>query len=225
MIKSTIQLMNFLSIWELGLRWADCDIESNNISNTAKEKLRDILHASERTLNLYNVNGEKELDKFIPIINIEIPNKIQRRAIELARKREYPKEELNNIFISKDEFFKWALIFDVPLPSFWYSEDEINYYYVRRKFYYDDKPHYEQSIHVHSKKPTASQEDKQLAQTIAKQCWEESPDTNIKDMTQHEAVQIQGNGKLYTYKTLRKWLSEVAPSHIKGKPGRPPKAK
>ena len=225
MIKTTIQLMDFLSIWEIGLRWSNCDIETNNISSTAKEKLRDIIHASSNTLNLYNIDEDMVLDYYIPFVNIEIPNKLRRRVTQLARKNEYPKELLNSVFISKDEFFKWALILDVALPEFWFSEDEINYYYERRKFYYDDKPHNEQPSHVHSKKPTASQEDKQLAQTIAKQCWEESPDTNIKDMTQHEAVQIQGNGKLYTYKTLRKWLSEVAPSHIKGKRGRPPKAK
>jgi len=225
MIKTQVQRMDLMSIWEAGLRWSNCEPDETdplNLPSNAQNNIRELLNASEHTLNLYNVDGDQELDIYIPIIGIEIANKVQRLARTLARKREYPKSELDDIYISKEEVEKWSLIFDKPLPIFWYSEDEIEYHDKKRAEYHE----YALKVAlaektVKKKKLTPVQEDRLLCQKIATRLWEKMPDMTIAAMILRDEIQIEGNGKHYTPKTLRKWLSKVAPLHVK-KPGRRP---
>jgi hypothetical protein len=70
------------------------------------------------------------------------------------------------------------------------------------------------------------QEDRQTCQDIAASLWNEYEILDLKHMINLPDIQkIAGNGKLYKEKTLRKWLSEIAPERAK-KPGiRPPEVR
>ncbi|MBI5861869.1 MAG: hypothetical protein HZB64_06800 [Rhodocyclales bacterium] len=66
------------------------------------------------------------------------------------------------------------------------------------------------------------QMDKQLCQDTAKKLWAQYPTMTIAEMYRHNELR-QAGGKNYTDKTLRSWLSPVAPPHVRAKRGRPKK--
>lgn len=66
------------------------------------------------------------------------------------------------------------------------------------------------------------QMDKQLCQEAAKKLWAQYPNMTIAAMCRRHEIQ-QAGGKNYTDKTLRSWLSPVAPPHVRAKRGRPKK--
>lgn len=66
------------------------------------------------------------------------------------------------------------------------------------------------------------QMDKQLCQNAAKNLWGKHPNMTIAEMYRHNDIR-QAGGKNYTDKTLRTWLSPVAPPHVRAKRGRPKK--
>jgi len=54
--------------------------------------------------------------------------------------------------------------------------------------------------------------DKLVCQGIARTLWDINPKMTLKDMTNHKAIQVYGNGCQYKDpKTLPGWLSEVDP--------------
>lgn len=54
--------------------------------------------------------------------------------------------------------------------------------------------------------------DKPVCQGIARTLWDIYPDTTLKDMSNHNAIQMYGNGRHYKDpKTVPGWLSEVDP--------------
>lgn len=64
--------------------------------------------------------------------------------------------------------------------------------------------------------------DKQLCQDAAKKLWEQYPTMTIAEMYRRAEIR-QAGGKNYQEKTLRTWLSPVAPPHVRAKRGRPKK--
>lgn len=60
---------------------------------------------------------------------------------------------------------------------------------------------------------------KLLTQAVAKTLWDVDPDMTIKDMCEHGSIQEYGGAKPYNNETtVRGWVTEVAPEHIKNKP-------
>jgi len=52
--------------------------------------------------------------------------------------------------------------------------------------------------------------DKSVCQAVAMTLWDIDPDMEIEQLSEHQAIQKHGKGKLYTDpKTVRGWLSEV----------------
>lgn len=60
-------------------------------------------------------------------------------------------------------------------------------------------------------------------QEIAKSIWRDQAAMTIADMIKHDAIQRLCGAAVYTPTTVREWLSEVAPSEVKQKRGRPRK--
>jgi len=224
MPSSYLQYMQLMSIWEAGHRWAGYGpdaTDEGNLPEPVREKLRALLQAANMSLNLFDKSGREQLDLYVPFIGIVIPNKATTRAKELLNTRQFPKEDLDSFFIYKDEVEKWCLITGQNLPPFWFSEDEIEY-------------HDEQLKRIHGNvEPTGNapkpfpklrpeQEDKILVQEAASRLWKTPPFLTITAMMKRDEILIEANGKTYKPKTLRSWLSEVAPPEVK-KPGRPRK--
>lgn len=58
-------------------------------------------------------------------------------------------------------------------------------------------------------------------QVIAGQIWKEHPNMTIADMVRREEIRTLGLGGHYEPETVRSWVREVAPSHVKNRRGRP----
>jgi hypothetical protein len=214
--------MEFMSIWEVAHRWAGTDPDvtnPDNLPSEVKDRLRDLLVAVDKFINLFNVSGEEELDTYIPIIGTIRPNKNLQKAKQLLLLREYSKDDLNTFFVQKKEVEEWLRIENEPVPSFWFSEDDVQFHNKRRK-----------EIHCYSEvEPPSSQKPKKLrdcqiakiqCQEIAKRLWLAEPKTRIAHMVNHEEVKIKGGGNRFTDKIVAKWLREVAPEDIRGRRGR-----
>lgn len=222
-----LQRMGIMSIWEVGHRWAGFDPDETSLHNLPKDvrvKLRELLSALHSSLNLLDMSGEEELDRYIPLAKLEIPNKACLRADEHLHKRHFPKKDLDSFYIRKTEFEKWCLIQAWPLPTFWFGEDEIEYHNVQAKKHYSvDLTKGTPETKSKTPKLTPAQQDKLSCQCIAVKLWSKHPDMRIADMIKESDILIDGNGKLYTAKTLRKWVGEVASDKIRARRGRPRK--
>jgi len=222
-----LQQMSIMSIWEVGHRWAEFDPDETTQSDLPKEvrgKIREILSALHTSLNLLNSSGEREFDSYIPLIKLEIANKARLRADEYLLKRQFPKDDLDTFYIHRAEFMKWCLIQMWPLPSFWFGEDEIYDHNMELKLIYSvDLSEGQPETTVKPPKLKPAQRDKLTCQANAKTLWAEHPDMRIAEVIKEPAILIDGNGKLYTAKTLRKWVGEVASDEISARRGRPRK--
>ena len=68
----------------------------------------------------------------------------------------------------------------------------------------------------------SNQKAKLLSQAVARTLWDIYPDMTIQEMCEHGSIQEYGGAKPYNKeKTVSRWLSEVAPEHIKKQAGTP----
>lgn len=220
-----LQKMAMMSVWEVGHRWAGFDPDETDPENppkAVKEMLRELLEAVSTLLNLFDKSGREQLDKYVPIIGHIIPNKALLRAAELLHARQFPKKELDDLYILKTEVEKWCRITGSPVPSFWFAPDEVSFHeqhlgkgWEPHNLATDDTP-----------KPPAKQrqdqQDKALVQAAALRIWNDDKSIRIAAMIKRKEIAIDANGKQYVSKTLHRWLKEVAPASAH-KPGRPSK--
>ena len=121
--------------------------------------------------------------------------------------RVYDKEKLDHIFSPKHGLAELCQVENIPLPEFWFPGGAKA-----------DNPEEEQKQKLRN-----DQLDKQLCQAIARTLWSEHPDMTIADLIQHPSIVREGNGRIYTPKTIRRWLSPVDPRSASEKTGRPKK--
>ncbi|MFA6178042.1 MAG: hypothetical protein WC696_00340 [Candidatus Methylopumilus sp.] len=70
------------------------------------------------------------------------------------------------------------------------------------------------------RKLTHMQSTKIACQAIAINIWKIENDKTIADMARSNEILVLGGAKRYSYEVVRRWLSEVAPPHIKARRGR-----
>ena len=71
-----------------------------------------------------------------------------------------------------------------------------------------------------SKRLRSNQKAKLLSQAVAKTLWDIYPDMTIEAMCDHPSIQEYGAAKSYDKaKTVKKWLTEVAPEHVRKQTG------
>lgn len=225
----------YLSIWEIAHRWRDANPDKTdpadlplNVQDTIRYICRGALDGQLALLHLVVMSpvGENDGSHFRSEIRPyhvdEIPHEL-----ENALYRKYDKEALNSYFVESENLFDYCLYQQVQcssngntyvdFPSCW---SHLNGY----PSFPESEPYDSEPPQLQPQSLRPSQVDKQICQAIAKTLWEIYPTMTIAAMTEHRAILIHGNGKLYQGKnTLRDWLSEVAPEDVK-KPGRRPKA-
>jgi hypothetical protein len=72
------------------------------------------------------------------------------------------------------------------------------------------------------KKQRPSQIHKEKCREVAEKLWGEDPTLTIVDMTYRDEINALFDGKIYTEKTIRKWIKDLNPD---SSPGRRPKKK
>lgn len=203
-----------LSLWQIGLRWAGSDPDKFYLflPLAAKDNFRwlitEIINEHLRAINIspekyeYRTEEDPEDPKFYVRFWLK-------EFYSCMDGRRYSKKLLKFIVITRDDLMDWAQARGYPLPSFWFSEDEI-------------KVFQEEAVSKTIAKHRSSAIDKIACQAVAKTLWDIDPKINISQMTKHPSVLNHAGGKNYVGEyTLRNWISEVAPKSLKNRRGRP----
>ena len=89
------------------------------------------------------------------------------------------------------------------------------------KFLFPEQREYGEGIPTLEKKRKLQprQIDCLTVKAVAQTLWDEDPNWSIDRLVHHQAIREYGNGRHYTEKTVRAWLSEVDPRDDSNKPG------
>ena len=243
-------LSNSLSVWEIAHRWAGYDPDTFRlrlpllVKDYARLLFKEILDAHlfcETLIQAKRPSNSKADPRYyirshLDAINMCISGKRYKRS--LMKWAEIPRHE----------FEDWCGRYSIPLPEFWFppgwNRKYASPWYGPGAFYvYHIEPEepggvsygfdipdagpddgelpIDDSSQNEPDKLGASQQAKFVAQRMAKLLWKENPDRTITDMARDADI-LKYSGAAHYLSALPKWLSEVAPKHIKGKRGRPP---
>ena len=240
---------DYLSIWEIAHRWCETDPNLTNpleLPLPVQDALRLLTSAlTQDELHVFNQNGIEYVNSwdilkkhdYLKVLEGQGVNvdeidfheeyfvyrdeqvKKHNQAISdlhlCYKNRQYDKAKLESIYLDKYEILQLCLSNDIPPPQFWYSDSEI------KSLSSQHKPQQEP---VSEPKLRDSQIDRLLCRAIAQTIWHLQPDTNIKEMVEHHAIQIFGNAKQYkSQKNIRSWISDLDPRPAEKKTGRPRK--
>lgn len=242
-----------LSVWEISFRWAECDPDRFCLAYPLEVKdnfklLMAAVLAGEifcETLILARRPSDSKSDHSY-YIRTHIND-----VYDCIGGISYKKKLLKWAIISRDDFKEWCERRSIPLPEFWFppgwkyefeepefgtralwashmEPDEPGGFAVR--FEIPDEVITTNNISVsrssdhdlESPTLTDSKKAKLCAQQIAIQLWREFPDRTIAEMSRDEII-LKYSGAANYQSGLVKWLREVAPQNVKGKPGRPRK--
>lgn len=220
-------ISNNLSLWEISHRWFGVDpnkTDPENLSLDTQDSLRflaRLILAGRIPLldEVFTTNTEAQSTNRYDHLIFEAPE-IPKAYEECVFRRKYDKSILDAYLINQADLFRCCVMDDLPFPDFWFDDNlaaAVGASTVSKEVGKEQREASKQSARQ-------SVLDKELCQTIARTLWDIYPDTRIAQMAKHKAIQQYGNGRQYQGKhTLQDWLSEVAPSHIKNRPGRPKK--
>lgn len=207
-------LLDSLSLWEIAHRWNNIDPKRFRIGPIPVQ-VRDSIRNMLRAIN----TGDLEtltisIEKWYPGSDIdpEMDIRMHMKHFDNAfQDIKYDKKFLQSIvLIGRYEMHSWCEEAAIPKPEFWFPEwDEVNW-----------KREIEE---IQEKAPRAPTRSKITCQEIAKGIWKEQPELTIAAMIKQDILKIYGHSSNYEDKTVRKWLSEVAPEHVKSRRGRPKK--
>lgn len=210
-----------LSVWEIAHRRHSFDPNLSDphclpleVQDSLRILCRGILSGEvalcEEIAGFSSIEG-KQIPTMFVVPDETIPPELERCYFE----RVYEKAVLDKTYVSRGDLFFWSVRYDREFPDFWYTDSLVEL--VGGTFGTEAPPP--------PARLRSSQLDKLLCQAIAQTLWAEYPMINISAMARHKSINIYGNGGQYTdEKTVRNWLIEVAPAHLRNKPGRPKKS-
>lgn len=220
-------MLSYLSVWEICHRWhgfnpnnADPENLPFEIQDSLRFLSRLILAGSIPLLDeVFTTKPEAQSMNRYDLLMFETPE-IPKAYEECVFHRKYDKSILDAYLINQADLFRCCVMNDLPYPDFWFDDNLASTVGASTVFKEGGKEQRE----VAKQAARQSVLDKELCQSIAKTLWDIYPNIRIAEMTRHKSIQQYGNGRLYKGKhTLQDWLSEVAPPHIKNRPGRPKK--
>ncbi len=242
-----------LSIWELSHRWAGYDPERFvftypvDVKDNFKLLMYAILSGEVycETLSLAKRPHDSKADPAY-YIRTHIDD-----VYDCIGGLRYKKKLLKWALIGRDDFKEWCERRSIPLPEFWFppgwkyefeepefgtrafwashmEPDEPGGFAVR--FEIPDEVRGTDNVSVEGRSDDYlesttrmdSKKAKLCAQQMAIQLWKEFPDRTIAEMSRDEII-LKYSGAANYQSGLIKWLREVAPQNVKGKPGRPRK--
>lgn len=215
-------LSRYLSIWEIAHRWQNTDpnkTDPENLSLEIQDSLRFLCRLLlQEKVDLYDVIFITPIDEKGKRETFFIEQKIFPPEIELAvAHRKYIKKILDGYQIDRCQLLGCSLNEQWDFPNFWFDDE------LMREFggnvLISDPSTLTKELKLYSARSFI---DKNACQAVAKALWDIDPNINITQMTKHPSVLNYGGGKNYKGKhTLRDWLYEIVPEHLKNKRGRP----
>ena len=213
-------LSEYLSVWEIAHRWQNIDPNKTDPENLPFE-IQDALRFLCRLLlqgklGLYDevfITSDKGKRETFFIEQKELPPEI-----ELAvTNRKYIKKILDVYLLDRFQLFDCSLNDQWDFPDFWFDDELI-------RAFGGVVDNADLSMLTKELKLDSARSfiDKNACQAVAKALWDIDPNINITQMTKHHSVLNHGGGKKYKGKhTLRDWLYEIVPEHLKNRRGRP----
>ncbi len=221
-----------LSLWEIAHRWNNLEPDKIHwlglpleLKDSFRLMMDAILNAnlvSSLSMEKWHPNSDSPPDSYIRYYLDDI------NACIWGRK--FNSKLFKSIGIDRWQFKQWCEMYNIPLPEFWFPP---GWKIEADRFFdddaegidgeIDDLTNQDESNSDRESKLKANQKAKIACQQIAERLWKEQPDINITDMVKHDLVQKYGGANCYIDETVRSWIKDLAPSHIKGKRGRPKK--
>lgn len=119
---------DLLSIWEVATRLHEIDTEVSTIDSLppeAKDTLRSLIIDQGSNLNIFDVDDNELLPTLIPIVNVVREHPVAKKLMRMAKDRQYDKIFLDSVYIDKAEYEYLMLMRNLPLPTFWFNDDDI----------------------------------------------------------------------------------------------------
>jgi hypothetical protein len=215
-------LSGYLSIWEVAHRWQNTDpnkTDPENLPFAIQDAIRFLCRLLlQKKLSLYDEvfitpdDGKGKRETFF------IDQKTLPSEFELAiTDRKYIKKILDGYLIDRFQLFDCSLNDQWDFPDFWFDDELIRVFggVINNA----DSSKITKELKLDSARSFI---DKNACQAVAKALWDIYPNINISQMTKHPSVLNHGGGKNYKGKhTLRDWLYEIVPEHLKNRRGRP----
>ncbi len=204
---------DYMSLWEISHRWHDgIPLEDErSVTREIRDTLIVLLGAvmnSRIALYEETVGWPVEVSpKRDPSVFVESVEELPAEFEEMFLTGIYDRKLLAYYRVSLSGVFWWAVNSGFSFPDF----------LIPAEAFMKEGPPTIQA------KPRPEAEDKARCQEISQRKWKQNPLTRIAEMARDQEVRRQGNGGLYEEPTLLRWLREVAPEGVKGRPGRPRK--
>jgi len=218
-----------LTLWEIAFRWNNLNPDNFkykfNLPLEVKDSLRlmvnDILNAnlaSSLIMHKWHEGSNSSKEFFIRSHINDIYACIGNVYFD--------KKFFKFVTIRRFNFMEWCKSLNAPLPEFWFPQG----WNIITKDHYllseDPDQDFDNSLDTNSddnNKLKANQRTKIACQEISVNLWKEHPEMTISDMLKHDTIRNLGGSIRYTDGVVRKWLSNVAPEHVKNRRGRPRK--
>lgn len=217
-------LAGYLSVWEIAHRWLKADpnkTDPENLPFVIQDAIRFLCTlVLERRISIYYQvyfsSQDSEARGISELEYMSIPETLP-EIKQTISDRKYASSALDAIFINRSELFRNSLYNEQPFPDFWLDDD-----FMRSMGGFSNSEPLPVNKDIKMVTARESFIDKTVCQAIAKTLWDIDKNINITHMAKHPSILNYGGGKKYVGKnTLRDWLREVAPEHIKNNPGRP----
>lgn len=214
-------LNDALTLWEIAFRTNNLNPDSPKYRFYLPVEVKDSFRLIVDNILNANLVSSLSLDKWHPKSNS--PSKFYIRShiddiYKCIGNVHYKRKLLKFIFIERYDFEKWSRSQNIPLPEFWFPKEWLKH--PGDSSFDLDKSSDEKK----DKKLRSNQRSKITCQDIAIQVWKDFPEMTITSMIGHADIKLYGDSNRYTPEVVRKWLSEIAPEHVKNRRGRPPKS-
>lgn len=204
---------NYLSVWELAHRWHGA-IPSANGDLSVTREIRDVLlalvHAIQGSaLTVFNNEGTwlGQIDRRKWPLTAEPAYEPPPRIFEeMLASGILDRSVLQEYSIPLESVFRWCINKEYDVPDFCIPA------WARVWPKAEIAPRAKVRIEA---------EDKAKCQETAARKWAENPHIRIAAMAKDPDIKVQGNGGIYRPPTMLRWLREIAPDTVKGRPGRP----
>lgn len=232
-------LNDHLSLWEIAHRWNNVDPNKIHwfglpleVKDSCRLMMNAILNAeleSSLEMNKWHSGSDTPPEFFIRyhLDNIKAciwGQKFNRKLFK---------------FVSVDRWYlqKWCEMYNIPLPEFWFPS---GWKIEPDRFMDEESEEIDGDTNdlVNKGETDADKESKlricqrarASCQQLAELLWKDNPELNISEMVRHEVIIKYGARyyegdivRCYGDETIRRWIQDLAPTHIKGKRGRPKK--
>ena len=237
-------LVEYLSIWDISLRWAGYDprkyyfripLEAENYARILIDAIHNADLACESiTLEKRTFEKDEVKESFYywtdDLFSTTSGQRISRKLLKWA-------------IIDRLNFKQWCERMNAPLPEFWYPKGWNLHYELPENAYppglmhdlkfwpKEDREAYFGNLEktesgkatITDLKTRPNQEARIVCQHIARAIWRKEPDRTIASVANDPIIQEYGGAKSYEEATVRVWVQAVAPKEVSARRGRPPK--